>query len=64
MPELFGWGARKPREPLKKEKRKKVYTPDFTAKALGLSLAKKGKKSAKKLLEQTYTGFEIRKSIR
>jgi len=50
-----------PKEP-RYTKKKKVYTPDFTAKMLGLSMGKQQMKDVDKLLEESFTGLEIRKS--
>jgi hypothetical protein len=45
-----------------KKKKRITYTPDFTARALGLSMGKKSKKQLKKMLDTEFTGLEVRGS--
>lgn len=63
LPFLFGWGEGKPRREAGKGKKRKIYTPDFTAQALGINLGKQSQAQIKKLLEKTFIGLEIRPSL-
>lgn len=57
----FGWGGGgEVRKPKGKAKKRAIYAPDFTAKALGISIGKQSNEQLKKLLKQTFTGLEIR----
>jgi hypothetical protein len=61
IPIPLGWGEPKQKRRAGRRKRKAIYTPDFTAKALGMSIGKADAKMLKKLLGKTFTGLEIRK---
>lgn len=62
MPELFGWGKNKVRQRLK-QKNMDIYIPDFTAKALGLTVKAKSTAQLKKMLKMTYSGLEVRRGV-
>jgi hypothetical protein len=63
IPIPLGWGEPKAKKRAGRGKRRAVYTPDFTAKALGISMGKADAKMLKKILKQTYSGLEVRAEV-
>jgi hypothetical protein len=59
IPSLSGSGWAEPKEKARGRKRR-GYTPDFTAKLLGIKMGKANQRQIDKLLEESFSGLEIR----
>ena len=62
LPDLSGWGQGKQGKSAQRTRKQNVYTPDFTAKTIGIE-QKVSKAQMKKLLRKTLTGLEIRPGV-